>query len=35
LPRAVENLRRLSPLYQQAQTERACRHETVGATSNG
>jgi len=25
LPRAVENLRRLSPLYQQAVTERACR----------
>jgi cysteine desulfurase len=24
LPRAVENLRRLSPLYQQAQAERAC-----------
>jgi cysteine desulfurase len=24
LPRAVENLRRLSPLYQKAQSERAC-----------
>ncbi|HEX8142025.1 MAG TPA: cysteine desulfurase family protein [Pyrinomonadaceae bacterium] len=34
LPRAVENLRRLSPLYQQAQ--RACRlDEPVGAISNG
>jgi cysteine desulfurase len=27
LPRAVENLRRLSPLYQQAQAERACPRE--------
>lgn len=28
LPRAVENLRRLSPLYQKAVAERACRSET-------
>jgi cysteine desulfurase len=36
LPRAVENLRRLSPLYQQAQAERACRRdEPVAAISNG
>jgi cysteine desulfurase len=36
LPRAVENLRRLSPLYQQAQAERACRlDEPVAAISNG
>jgi cysteine desulfurase len=34
LPRAVENLRRLSPLYQQARAERACRPEPVGANSN-
>ncbi|HEV2914477.1 MAG TPA: cysteine desulfurase family protein [Pyrinomonadaceae bacterium] len=31
LPRAVQNLRRLSPLYQKAQAERACRSEPVGA----
>lgn len=35
LPRAVANLRRLSPLYQQAQSERACRQdEPVAAISN-
>jgi cysteine desulfurase len=34
LPRAVSNLRRLSPLYQQAQAERACRNEEpIGAAS--
>jgi cysteine desulfurase len=31
LPRAVENLRRLSPLYQKAQAERACEAETIRA----
>lgn len=31
LPRAVENLRRLSPLYQKAQAERACETHPVGA----
>lgn len=31
LPRAVENLRRLSPLYQRAVTERACATETTKA----
>jgi cysteine desulfurase len=29
LPRAVENLRRLSPLYQKALAERACETETI------
>ncbi|MDQ3819154.1 MAG: cysteine desulfurase [Acidobacteriota bacterium] len=29
LPRAVSNLRRLSPLYQKAQAERACETETA------
>jgi cysteine desulfurase len=29
LPRAVENLRRLSPLYQKALAERACEIQTV------
>ena len=29
LPRAVENLRRLSPLYQKAMSERACENEIV------
>jgi len=34
LPRAVSNLRKLSPLYQQAQAERACpREEPIGAGS--
>ena len=32
LPRAVENLRRLSPLYQKALAERACERQPVGAT---
>ncbi|HEY0545721.1 MAG TPA: cysteine desulfurase family protein [Pyrinomonadaceae bacterium] len=31
LPRAVENLRRLSPLYQKALAERACETQPVGA----
>jgi cysteine desulfurase len=31
LPRAVENLRRLSPLYQKALAERACQTEPVSA----
>jgi cysteine desulfurase len=31
LPRAVENLRRLSPLYQKALAERACEVETINA----
>jgi len=31
LPRAVENLRRLSPLYQKAQRERTCEAETIRA----
>jgi cysteine desulfurase len=35
LPRAVENLRRLSPLYQKALSERAaCQHEPVEAGLN-
>lgn len=34
LPRAVENLRRLSPLYQKALAERACQHEPVEAGLN-
>jgi cysteine desulfurase len=33
LPRAVENLRRLSPLYQKALAERECEVQPVGATS--
>ncbi len=33
LPRAVENLRRLSPLYQRAQSERACATEVEALTS--
>jgi cysteine desulfurase len=32
LPRAVENLRRLSPLYQKALAERACETQTVGTS---
>ena len=35
LPRAVENLRRLSPLYQKALAERACQTEAAGALSSG
>ena len=36
LPRAIANLRRLSPLYQQAQAGQACRQdEPVAAISNG
>ncbi len=33
LPRAVENLRRLSPLYQKALAERECEVQPVGVTS--
>lgn len=33
LPRAVENLRRLSPLYQKALAERACETQPVGVTN--